>query len=378
MQNVLKVAFDVSSLFRRYRRYTGIPRYVRCLFLALSRTEGVNVLPYVNCTELGSRLDRPRLRAAVSRCAVAAFWGNQPAQGLELRQADVVHSTFYPPPQWLLNSVGPWVSTIHDLRPIDDPDSVEMRHIQLFTRLGRLVGERSTLVHCISRFTADRVCNLWGIPESRVRVIYPSISVSPKVATRKLPVLGDERYLLFLGSVQPAKGLDIAIGAAAAIRRRAAFRNIRIVVAGSDLSFEPKGLLWNRWSKAGVAVRMTRVGEAKKRSLIQWASAVLCTSRYEGFGFVPLEAILLASPPVVSTAHPCLETIADWPYRFASGDSQACASATLEVLSDPARARGCAAVVGKHISDYSWASAAAAFVELYHEVRADLAPSTAI
>jgi hypothetical protein len=118
----LRLAFDVSSLYRRYRRHSGIPRFVGSLLQALEQLGHIEIMKFVNCTELGNRLDRRTLRSAVARGDVAAVYDSGRCDGIDIRNhpPTIIHSTFYHPPDWLLESCAYWIATIHDLRPVDD------------------------------------------------------------------------------------------------------------------------------------------------------------------------------------------------------------------------------------------------------------------
>lgn len=367
----LRVAFDVSSLYRRYRTHSGIPRFVNCLHNALVESGEIDVLPFVNCTELGNRLDRDAVRRASSQDAVAAVFRSGRNRGLDLytQPPDVVHSTFYPPPEALLRVGAPWVATVHDFRPIDDPSSVERRHTELFRRMRDVVVQDASVVHCVSESTAARARSVWGIANSRIRVIYPALPDIPDHGIEKRDE-GDKHrpYVLFLGTVQPAKGIDTAIAAFARLVESYGFGGFRLVVAGSDVGCEPQSDTWRKMEDDGRVTRLKRVNDVTRLALIAAAEAVLCTSHYEGFGFVPLEAVAVGSLPVVSTAHPCLEVMKGWPYIFKPNDAVQCAEVVATALRHPERSRDAVAASANEVMKWRWRDVAAACVRLYSEV----------
>lgn len=324
----------------------------------------------MNCSELGNRLDRESLNSDVDRGEVAAVYNSGRCDGIDLHSVrlTVIHSTFYHPPKWMLNLGAQWIPTIHDLRPVDDPNSCENRHIELFIRMGKVVAQHSSYVHCVSSYSESRIRDLWKIPASRTRVIHPAV---PLVKESKLYVDNEvsslKPFILFLGTVQPAKDLDTAISAFEYATNCLGLLGTRLVVAGSDIQHEPNSNTWNQLLTDGKVIRLKRVSDSKRQSLISMASAVLCTSRYEGFGFVPLEAIALGTPPIISNAYPCLEMIPNWPYTFQSGDVVACAKVLESVMARQAKNQGELHTTFMQMLKWNWHDVASHFASLYRD-----------
>jgi glycosyltransferase involved in cell wall biosynthesis len=364
----IHVAFDVSSLYRHYRRHSGIPRFVGSLFQALELLDGIEITPFVNCTELGSRLDCRMLRSAVDRGDVAALYVSGRCDGINIRNnpPNIIHSTFYHPPDWLLKTCPNWIATVHDLRPIDDPGSVEGRHVHLFSRMSEVIRNHSSCVHCVSEFSASRVCALWGISPDRVSVIHPAVGLEgTQINGVHSAIVSLKPFVLFLGTIQPAKDVDTAIEAFSLATNDIDLRNTRLIIAGSDVQNEPSSHQWIKLLNSKRGIRLKSVCDSKRSALICAASAVLCTSRYEGFGFVPFESIALGSPPIISDAYPCLERINGWPFVFKSGDIEGCAATLKTVLMHPISAKSAVFSTANEISDWTWAKVASKFNELY-------------
>lgn len=369
----LRLAFDVSSLYRHYRRHSGIPRFVGSLLRALEQSDHIEVIKFVNCTELGNRLDRRSLRPSVDSGDVAAVYSSGRCDGIDIRnyQFTAIHSTFYPPPDWLLESCPRWVATIHDLRPVDDPKSVEDRHIALFARMRKTIVERSTYVHCVSEFSACRVRALWQMPVERIRVIHPAVEIARGGLSHTIQSVKNLKpYVLFLSTIQPAKDVNTAIEAFLKATNDLNDKKTRLIVAGSDVRHEPNSRSWKQLVGSRRAIRFKRVSDAKRLALISAADAVLCTSRYEGFGFVPLEAIALGSPPIISTAYPCLEIMHSWPYIFQSGNVIECAIALKSILTQPSLALQATRSAVSVLSKRNWRKVATYFIKLYQDALA--------
>lgn len=367
----LLLGFDVSSLYRHYRIHSGIPRFVGSLLNALEQRDDIHIVKFVNCSELGNRLDRERLNRAVTRGEIAAVYNSGRCDGINLHsmQLKVIHSTFYHPPKWMLDSGAQWIPTIHDLRPLDNPNSCENRHIELFSRMGEVVAQRSSYIHCVSRYSESRVRDLWKIPASRIRVIHPAVTcMRDEDFDIEHELSSLKPFVLFLGTVQPAKDVEAAISAFEyATNNGSWLHGTRLIVAGSDIKHEPSSKSWNRLLSDQKVIRLKRVNDSKRLALLSLANAVLCTSRYEGFGFVPLEAITLGTPPIISSAYPCLELIPHWPYTFQSGDVSACAKVLNSVLTQQIRVQSELQTTARQMIKWDWCKVASNFANLYSD-----------
>ena len=366
----MRVCLDVSSLYRRYRTHSGIPRFVRALLKALETRKDINIVQFVNCSELADRLDRASLQDSVRRGDLAAVYRTGRCDGIDLQlyRPDVIHSTFYHPPDWLLDLGAPWVATVHDLRPLDDPGSVEDRHIKLFSRIGPTIEQRAVYVHCVSRFSASRIRLFWKFPSDHIRVIYPAVEgpqegIEHAHYRSKLP----RPYVLFLSTVQPAKDVSTAIEAFSLVTNRLKLKRIHLVVAGNDVDNEPNSAVWDRLLVDGIAARLKRVSDKERLALLSMAKAVLCTSRYEGFGFVPIEAISLGSPPIISSSYPSLEVIPRWPYKFTSGNIEDCARILSDVLTQQELTNSEINAAARQVAKLNYRRMASEFYKLYHD-----------
>ena len=237
----------------------------------LEQSDDIQITKFVNCTELRNRLDYRSLRTSVDSGDVTAVYGSGRCDGIDIRShpPSVIHSTFYPPPDWLLESCPCWIATIHDLRPVDDPNSVEDRHVALFARMRETIAARSTYVHCVSEYAASRVRALWQMPAERVRVIHPAVEIGQTDVTRAIQsVRGLRPYVLFLSTLQPAKDVNTAIEAFILATNDLEFRKTRLIIAGSDVQHEPISQSWARLVESGRALRFKRVTDVKRLALI--------------------------------------------------------------------------------------------------------------
>jgi glycosyltransferase involved in cell wall biosynthesis len=188
------------------------------------------------------------------------------------------------------------VVTVHDLAPLIFPGSKPPQVEQQFrTAVPRSV-RAATRVICVSRATADEVERRWGV--GGVDVIGNGVDdrFAPGDAAAErawaAAEFGLERpFVLHVGSLEPRKGLDVLIEAAA---RDGGWQ---LVLAGQP------GHEGERILGAARAVGAAWLGEVDDDALARLyraAEVVAVPSLYEGFGIVPLEAMASATPAVVA------------------------------------------------------------------------------
>ena len=112
--------------------------------------------------------------------------------------------------------------------------------------------------------------------------------------------LEGKKVVLYVGRVEPIKGLDLLLQAAAAIEDR---RGLRLVMVGGKDGEPEVGRLKQRAQEMGLADAAWFVGSVKQDRLPVFynaAEALVLPSYYESFGLVALEALACGTPVVAS------------------------------------------------------------------------------
>ena len=234
-----------------------------------------------------------------------------------------------------LGRVGsPSAITVHDLAIYRNPSWFPGRQ-PLSTRL---VVPRSVLradvVITPSESTAHDVVEIFGVDPARVEVVVHGVSA------RMRPVGGEalaearerlrlpERFILFVGTVEPRKNLGTLLDAWATMRDRP-----DLVVVGS----------WG-WLYEDIRDRMSRlrpklhhldsVDPAELPSIYSAARVLAHPAWYEGFGLPPLEAMACGTPVVVSDRASLPEVVGDAALVVPADDPEAWRKALERVAGD--------------------------------------------
>jgi glycosyltransferase involved in cell wall biosynthesis len=282
--------------------------------------------------------------------------------------ADVVHGTNFvvPPTRGAARVV-----TVHDLTTVRFPEMCDAATL-VFPAMVRRAVAGGAWVHTPSQAVADEVVAELGVDPGRVRAVHHGLppaatpAPGPLDAVLTLPE-GTRRYVLSVGTVEPRKDLP---GLVAAFDRLAADHpDVALVVAGPD--GWGADAFHRALAAARHASRVVRTGYLSDRELarVLGAAAVLAyPSRYEGFGFPPLEAMAAGVPVVATTAGALPEVVGDGAVLVPVGDRDALAGALDAVL----RGDGVEELVARgrrRAASYSWEACAQGLVDLYRQAR---------
>jgi glycosyltransferase involved in cell wall biosynthesis len=257
---------------------------------------------------------------------------------------------------------------IHDVLILEHPEWFTRAWASPIRRLLPRGARRAAAVIASGAAAAETIAARCRVPRERVRVIPYGLDparFAPPGAAAVAAVtarLGLRRpFLLQVGSLEPRRGVDLAIAATTALRGEG--RDLELAVVG-----EPRAPV------AAVAapppwVRLTgRVGDAELAALYAGAAAVLAPSRGEGFDLPVLEALACSGLVVASDIAVHLEHFSAAVEAFASGDAAALAAACRRVLDRPERAAALRAAGPRLAARFTWKECARRHVELWREV----------
>jgi glycosyltransferase involved in cell wall biosynthesis len=264
-----------------------------------------------------------------------------------------------PAPAPLAVSPGvPLVLTVHDLSWLERPGDFTA-YERLWHRAGRLgrLARRAARVMAVSHATRDAAIARWRLDPARVSVVGPAVS-RPAGPIAPPPPQLPERYLLFVGALEPRKAPEVLAGAYA--RAREGGLDAGLVVVGDGR---------RRDVLAGPGV--VRLGVLDDRSVLEslyaGALALVMPSWAEGFGLPPLEAAACGTPSVLSDLPSFRETLGEAAAFVAPGDVDGLARAMLEVASDPGLRERLAAEARARVEPRTWEACAHAVHGVFEE-----------
>ena len=240
---------------------------------------------------------------------------------LKRLECDLVH---IPHLFWMPRALPcPYVMTVHDLlEHMSRAKGRSSLRRSLHYQLTRHVLSGAARIFAVSQFSKSEIEKLFGIPPSRIEVVYNAIDerflhghASP--ADRQLIA---ERYLvtypflLYAGRISPHKNLVRIIEAFSALRgeldKEDKFPDLKLIIIGDDLSGHPD--LRRTVVRSGVQNDVRFLGFVPieiLRIFYDVAHVFLFPSLYEGFGLPPLEAMAHGTPVVTSNTSSLPEVV---------------------------------------------------------------------
>ncbi len=282
---------------------------------------------------------------------------------------DVIHGTnFVVPPTRRAAAV----VTVHDLTSVRFPELCDAASL-VYPQMLRRALDRGAMVHAVSRFVADEVVADLGADPDQVVVVHsgtPTVPVADPARGRALA--GAECYVLALGTVEPRKDLPLLVRAFDALA--AARPDVRLVIAGADgWGAQALSQALAQARHRDQMVRLGWVDAGQRAALLRGASLLAYPSRYEGFGFPPLEAMTVGVPVVASDAGALPEVLGDAAVLVPVGDAVALADALVAVLDDPERQASLITAGHRQVGRYDWTRTAEHMVDLYRRAAGERA-----
>lgn len=292
------------------------------------------------------------------------------------RPVDVIHANY-----WLSGVAGhrlkhrldlPLVTTFHTLARVKaetgDPEP-QLR-----------IDAEAEVIRCADVITANSVTELrelvthYGADPDRVEVVPPGVDhafFSPGARDGARTALGfdDAPLLLFVGRIQPLKGVDVAVEALAEL----GIDDAKLVIVGGSSGLEGddevrkiEKLIADR----GLVERVTMVPPQPHHVLSTYyraADVCLVPSRSESFGLVALEAAACGTPVVAADVGGLRTLIEEGRtgYRITGRDPRDYAAATRRILDSPLLADELSRQAAEAAESYTWTTMAARLRRVY-------------
>jgi D-inositol-3-phosphate glycosyltransferase len=246
----------------------------------------------------------------------------------------------------------------------------------------RAIAESETIGCCdaicaSNPVEAEQILDFYSADADRIEVVPPGVdhaffSPGDRAGARAAVGLDDRPTLLFVGRIQPLKGLTVAVEALALLQRTDA----RLVVVGGASGPDGAAELQRVRSVVSdhqLTDRVIFVEPQPHHALSTWyrsADAVLVPSRSESFGLVALEAAACGVPVVASSVGGLRTLVVDGETGFLvdGRDPRAKAAKIDELLADPEMAAAMGAAAAQHAANYSWAGTAGRLRRLYSDL----------
>jgi D-inositol-3-phosphate glycosyltransferase len=228
---------------------------------------------------------------------------------------------------------------------------------------------------------------LYEVKTDHVRVIPPGVNlrrfnpIPVDEAREYINAPLDKRMLLFVGRIEPLKGIDTLLRALARLKDMGVLKchNLCLSVIGGDASVSESQMshemtrLNKLRDELGLTDIVTFLGKKDQATLPYYYSAadiVVVPSHYESFGMVALEAMACGTPVVASQVGGLAYLIRDGETGFHVPDQDpvALSEQLLAILNDDDLYQKMSIQAAEYAKGFSWQIIADKIVDLYREV----------
>ena len=243
----------------------------------------------------------------------------------------------------------PSVATLHDFSSLTMPLRHRMKTMLSFNLfIGRSL-QMATRIAAVSRAVAEEAVRWFGVSRGRIEIV-------PNGVDEFFTPDGEEEdYVLFVGTIEPRKGLDDLLA-----------------VWDSLLPPRPSLVLcgdagWGNVPLPRGAEVTGYVDRTRLRDLYRHARAFVYPSRYEGFGIPPLEAMACGAPVIATRTGAIPEYGEGAAMLIDPGDRVALRDALVRLLADASLRRELGSRGAERARSYSWDRSAALMMQLLDE-----------
>ena len=216
-------------------------------------------------------------------------------------------------------------------------------------------------------------------PGVDVSHFYPIPADESKMFVGLMP---EDRMVLFVGRIEPLKGVDTLINAMCCLDLKDRSRPVHLAIIGGDPSASPEQMttemarLQKMCDDLGLGKTVVFLGKRGQDTLPYYYSAaevLVMPSHYESFGMVALEAMACGTPVIASEVGGLAYLVRDGETGFTipAEEPETLCEKLSWLLNDRELHAKMSAQAAEYAKDYAWAKIAAQIVGVYNEMLND-------
>lgn len=226
---------------------------------------------------------------------------------------------------------------------------------------------------------------LYKADKRKIRIIPPGVDlghfypIPSDEARQYIGLKPDANIVLYVGRIEPLKGVDTLIRAMSCMKFRRVMHPVYLMIIGGDpgVSREQMSSEMARLQALCDELCMEHtvvfLGKRAQDTLPYYYSAaevLVMPSHYESFGMVALEAMACGTPVIASQVGGLAYLVRDGEtgYHVPDQDPEALCDRLLQVLGDPSRRERMGRRAAEYARDYAWSNIAAKITRVYQEL----------
>lgn len=254
------------------------------------------------------------------------------------------------------------VAVVHDLEFLRYPQTYTLFNRALLRFFTRHAVRNATQLIAVSQYTKDDVVRTYGRSPDDITVVhhgvaherFQNIEGREEIRQRyKLP----ERYVLFVGALQPRKNIVGLLAAFEEVKRAEPDVHL-VLVGGGEWKASPLFAKIEASPARDSIHLLRRVPSGDMPALYQMAAAFVLSSFSEGFGMPVLEAMASGTPVIASNTSALPEIAGDAAILVPPSKPPVIAEAMLRILRDSSPRQALIIKGRVRASQFTWDAAA--------------------
>lgn len=259
----------------------------------------------------------------------------------------------------------------------------------------RISGEKrvlkeSDLIIAATQAELAQLQWLYQADVSKIKILPPGVDtsrfypISKDEAKEFIGVSPCDQMVLFVGRIEPLKGLDVLLQAISGIRKQGVYDKHPFCLAviggdpdeGNEDSDSEMARIQEMRDQLGLKDFVVFLGKKSQDTLPYYYSAaemVILPSQYESFGMVALEAMACGTPVVASQVGGLAFLVQDGNTGFhvPFGDPDALGDRILALLANPSLREQMGNQAALFAQEYRWENISAQILAMYYELAED-------
>ena len=280
---------------------------------------------------------------------------------------DVLHSPANVAP---LFYKGKSIIHIHDLCFVVNPQWYSFAFRTVYNLIIPQLAKRATKVITNSNNSKNDLLQYFNLPAEKVSLVYWAVDDTfalPSTPINDAQKIKEDDYILYVGSLEPRKNINILIEAYEKLRHEYPAIKTKLVLIGGESPLFASVQLKAREFRDDVIFKGF-VTDAELSEYYRCAKLVAYPSLYEGFGLPPLEAMASGVPVVTSSTSSIPEVVGRAAILINPRDREQLANALHRVLTDRVLRESMIRAGSERVTRFNWYRVARGVLSVYYEV----------
>jgi glycosyltransferase involved in cell wall biosynthesis len=233
------------------------------------------------------------------------------------------------------------VVTILDVIPLLYPETERFPN-RLYWKIQIPVAiKKADIIITISRSAKKDICQMFNVSENKIKVVYlcynermKPIDASDRILKKvKEKYHLPDKFILFVGTIQPRKNLDKLFRAYALLKNGNKINNSKLVICGRfGWFYKPLLNLLNELKIKKDIKFLNFIPDSELPYIYSLAELFVYPSQYEGFGLPVLEAMACGVPVITSNSSSLPEVAGNSAIKIDPRDTQGLSDSIRQVL----------------------------------------------